>query len=167
LRDGKNAPATQKTESRSGGPARRPTNEPAPKKTSEPAAAATTEPATGTDRDPAAVWQQVCAKVPARGFLRTLVDSLTVIGTEGRAFTLGYPPDEKSAIETLATTSNRRQLENLLREISGRDWTVKLEAREGLPARKTKQSSSPRAQEFKDDPLIQEALEMFKGEIRS
>ena len=117
--------------------------------------------------DPGQIWEQVCAKIPARGFLRTLVDSLTVIGAEGRHFVLGYPPAEKSAIETLATTSNRRQLENLLKESSGRDWSVKLEARDGLPSRKPAQGSSARAQEFKDDPLIQEALEMFKGEIRS
>jgi hypothetical protein len=67
----------------------------------------------------------------------------------------------------LATTSNRKQLETLLREMSGRDWALKLEAREGLPARKTAQPGTGRAQEYKDDPLIQEALEMFKGEIRS
>ncbi|HEY4281496.1 MAG TPA: DNA polymerase III subunit gamma/tau, partial [Chthoniobacterales bacterium] len=128
-----------------------------------PTAAATPD---GKSMDPAAVWQQVCAKIPAHGFLRTLVDSLAAIGPEGRSFILGYAPDEKSSIETLATTSNRRQLENLLREVSGREWTVKLEEREGLPIPK-KKSDSPRAQEFKDDPLIQEALEMFKGEIRS
>ena len=129
-----------------------------PQSTTETPAAAT---------DPAKLWEQVCAKIPARGFLRTLVDSLTVVGIEGRTFTLGYPPGEKSAIETLATTSNRRQLENLLQEISGRDWTIKFEAREGLTTRKRTESTSPRAQEFKNDPLIQEALEMFKGEIRS
>jgi DNA polymerase III subunit gamma/tau len=111
------------------------------------------------------LWQQVLAKVPARGFLRTLVDSLTVIGTEGRSFTLGYPPEEKSAIETLATTSNRRQLETLLREISGREWSLKLEAREGMPSRKAPEPSG--VEEYKDNPLIQEALQMFKGEIRS
>jgi DNA polymerase-3 subunit gamma/tau len=118
-----------------------------------------------SDSDPGDIWQQVLGKVPARGFLRTLVDSLTVVGAEGRSFTLGYPPDEKSSIETLATTSNRRQLENLLREISGREWTLKLEAREGMASRKP--SESARAEEYKDDPLIQEALQMFKGEIRS
>src|SRR5438270_533214 len=64
------------------------------------------------DFEPAAVWEQVCARIPTRGFLRTLVDSLTVLGIEGRSFTLGYPPEDKSAIETLATTSNRRQLES-------------------------------------------------------
>jgi DNA polymerase-3 subunit gamma/tau len=117
--------------------------------------------------DATKIWQDVCAKIPTRGFLRTLVDSLTVLGTEGRHFLLGYPPAEKSSIETLATTSNRRQLDMLLKEVSGRDWTANLNAKEGLPAKKANDQPGAESDEFKDDPLIQEALEMFKGEIRS
>ena len=117
--------------------------------------------------EPTKIWEQVCAKIPAKGFLRTLVDSLTVLGAEGRNFFLGYPPDEKSTIETLATTTNRRQLETLLKEISGRDWTAKLSAKEGLPGKSSREQPSRKAEEFKDDPLIQEALDIFKGEIKS
>src|SRR5712691_7065123 len=112
--------------------------------------------------DPAKIWEQVCAKIPAQGFLRTLVDSLAVIGTEGRHFVVGYPPKEKSAIETLATASNRKQLEELLKQTSGRDWSLKLAAKEGLPQKK----AAVKADDYKDDPLIQEALEMFKGQIK-
>jgi DNA polymerase III subunit gamma/tau len=112
--------------------------------------------------DPAKIWQQACAKIPARGFLRTLIDSLTVLSADGRNFHVGYPPQEKSSIETLATASNRKQLEGLLNEVSGRDWTLKLTAKEGLPAKKAPIKSD----NYKDDPLIQEALEMFKGEIK-
>ena len=122
---------------------------------------------TGSSTDPAKIWQQVCAKIPARGFLRTLVDSLTVVGAEGRNFLLAYPTDEKSAIETLATTSNRRQLEALLSEISGRDWSLKLNAKEGVTVKKSNDQPPAKAVDFKNDPLIQEALEMFKGEIKS
>jgi DNA polymerase III subunit gamma/tau len=117
--------------------------------------------------DAAKIWREVCAKIPKKGFLRTLVDSLTVLGGEGRNFLLAYPPEEKSAIETLATISNRRQLEALLKEVSGRDWTAKLNAKEGLPAKKANDQPTGRDDEFRDDPLIQEALEMFKGEIKS
>jgi DNA polymerase III subunit gamma/tau len=112
--------------------------------------------------NPEKLWEQVCAKIPAQGFLRTLVDSLVVVGTEGRHFVVGYPPEEKSAIETLVTASNRRQLEDLLKQTSGRDWSLKLTAREGLARKKT----AVAADNYKDDPLIQEALEMFKGEIK-
>jgi DNA polymerase III subunit gamma/tau len=118
------------------------------------------------DHDAVKIWREVCAKIPARGFLRTLVDSLTALGTEGRNFLLGYPPDEKSAIETLVTTSNRRQLEALLKEVTGNDWCVKTSAREGLVKKKPDQSIKTASSEFKNDPLIQEALEMFKGEIK-
>jgi DNA polymerase-3 subunit gamma/tau len=115
--------------------------------------------------DPEQAWTELRARIPARGFLRTLVDSLGVIGTEGRSFVLGYPPDQKSAIETLVTTSNRRQLETLLKEITGQEWALKLEAKEGMELKTDNSGSS--GDSFKDDPLIQEALEMFKGQIKS
>ena len=39
---------------------------------------------------------------------------------------VGYPAEERSKIETLATAANRKQLENLLKEVTGREWTLKL-----------------------------------------
>ena len=92
---------------------------------------------------------------------------MSPIGIDGRYFQLGYPPAEKSAIETLASANNRRQLETLLKEASHRDLTVKFVAKEGLAVKSTPEQSSKRADEFKDDPLIQEALQIFKGEIKS
>jgi DNA polymerase-3 subunit gamma/tau len=115
--------------------------------------------------DPRKIWEQLLTKIPARSFLRTLSESVAPIGIEGRNFQLGYPPNQKAAIETLASTSNRKQLETLLQEASGRDWTVKFIAQEGIQLPKAKEPKSTEA--FKDEPLIQEALEMFKGKIRS
>jgi DNA polymerase III subunit gamma/tau len=108
--------------------------------------------------DPQTVWKEACAKVPARGFLRTLVDSLTAIEIDGRTFVVGYPAEEKSKIETLATMANRKQLENLLKEASGREWTLKLEPEKKAAApKKTKEPP----------PIVREALEMFQGELKS
>jgi DNA polymerase III subunit gamma/tau len=171
LRDGKPpaaAPPREEKPTTSSEPkAARQATAPAPKKAAESGATPTkASPAAQTTVDAAQLWEQVRAKVPARGFLRTLADSVAVVGPEGRSFTVAYPPSEKSAIETLATTSNRRQLETLLREISGQEWSLKLEAREGTPSRKSEEPAVP-TEKYKDDPLIQEALEMFKGEIRS
>jgi DNA polymerase-3 subunit gamma/tau len=115
--------------------------------------------------DPTKIWEQLLVKIPARGFLRTLSESVAPIGIEGRNFQLGYPPNQKAAIETLASTGNRKQLETLLHEASGRRWTVKFIAQEGIQLPNAKEPKSTEA--FKDDPLIQEALEMFKGKIRS
>jgi DNA polymerase III subunit gamma/tau len=166
LRDGKSAGPVAKPSTVTNSAARTGKDVGEKKTAQQPAAEVKSKTAAGA-LDAAAIWHQVCAKVPSRGFLRTLVDALTVVGVDGRNFVLGYPPEEQSAIETLATTSNRRQLEALLEEISGREWSVKLEAKEGLPGRKSKEQASPPARDFKNDPLIQEALEMFKGEIKS
>jgi DNA polymerase III subunit gamma/tau len=122
-------------------------------------AARVAEKSTDSPVDPEKIWEQVRAKIPGRGFLRTLTDSLAVIGAEGRNFLLGYLPDEKSAIETLATVSNRKQLENLLKEVSGRDWTVKINANEGAKKAAKKPDNAK--------PILEEALEMFKGELKS
>jgi len=110
------------------------------------------------------LWQKVMARIPAKGFLRTLAESVAPIGTDGRNFQLGYSPDQKSAIEALASVNNRKQLETLLHESSGRDWTVKFIAQEGIKLPNTGDAKSNEL--MTNDPLIQEALEMFKGEIR-
>ncbi len=119
----------------------------------------------GSTVDPNELWQKIAPKVSPKSFLRTLIDSVIVLGAEGRSFVLGYPLDQKSTIETLASAANKKQLESLLKESSGRDWTVKFVGKEGLKspnvARETKSES------FKDDPLIQEALEIFKGQIKT
>jgi Protein of unknown function (DUF3631) len=78
------------------------------------------------------LWQTVLAKIPANGFLRVLSELVRPIGTEGRNFLLGHSPDEKSRIEALASASNRRQLEALLCEASGRDWSVKFVPKDGI-----------------------------------
>ena len=120
---------------------------------------------TATNIDHEKIWQQVLAKIPAKSFLRTLSESVRPIGTDGRNFLLGHPPDEKSKIEALASTSNRRQLERFLKEASGRDWSVKFVAKDGiLPS--TADAAKP-AESFKNDPLIQQAIELFNAQIKS
>jgi DNA polymerase-3 subunit gamma/tau len=120
------------------------------------------KPSVAKEADPDKIWETVLAKIPTRGFLRTLVDSLAVVGADGRNFVLGYPPNEKSSIDTLATVANRRQLETFLKEASGREWALKLTAKEGMESKAPAGSG-----DGKNDPIIQEALEMFKGEIKA
>ena len=121
--------------------------------------------------DSAKVWQEVCAKIPAqKAFLRNSAAAAHVLGIEGRNFLLGFAPDQRSMMDILATQTNRKFLETLLHEITGKDWTVKLSVKEELPSKQSSPSQtgkSSRADDFKDDPLIQEAIEMFKAEIKS
>ena len=119
------------------------------------------------------LWHKLSAKIPPqKRFLKSLIDSTRGIGTEGRTFLIGYPSEQKSMIETLATDNNRRFLESLLKEISGRDWNVKFTEKDGLavnpPTTITANEKTAGGNEsFRNDPVIQEALEIFKGEIRN
>jgi DNA polymerase-3 subunit gamma/tau len=120
--------------------------------------------------DPEKIWEKVLAKIPAKSFLRTLGEAIRPIGIDGRNFLLGHSPDDKSKIEALASANNRRQLETLLKEASERDWSVKFVAKEGILPPKAFRASSGEAksaESFKDEPLIQEALEMFNAHIKS
>jgi DNA polymerase III subunit gamma/tau len=120
--------------------------------------------------DPEKIWEKVLAKIPAKSFLRTLGEAIRPIGIDGRNFLLGHSPDDKSKIEALASANNRRQLETLLSEAGGRDWSVKFVAKEGILPPKAFRAVSGGAESpesFKDEPLIREAIELFKAEIRS
>jgi hypothetical protein len=121
--------------------------------------------------DPAKVWQELKAKIPApKAFLRTAAAAAHVLGVEGRSFLLGFSPEQKSLMDILGTQTNRKFLENLLKETTGSDWTVKLSVKEDLPFNGPplpEKSSPQKAADFKNDPLIREALEIFKGEIKT
>jgi DNA polymerase III subunit gamma/tau len=124
------------------------------------------------DVDPAQVWKELSTKIPPqKGFLRNSVGAAHVIGIEGRNFLLGFSPHEKSMMEIMGTQANRKFLETLLHEITRKDLSVKLSVQEDLAARNPRpqanESGKPPTKDFKDDPLIKEALEMFKGEIKA
>jgi hypothetical protein len=44
---------------------------------------------------------------------------------------------------------------------------VKLAAKEGLRGKDSGDPGAGKGRDYKEDPLIQEALEMFKGQIKS
>jgi DNA polymerase-3 subunit gamma/tau len=137
---------------------------------SKPEATRVAETATQSQPDANELWQKVLAKIPTKGFLRTLTGSIHPIGIDGRNFLLGHAPEDQSKVEALASANNRRQLETLLREASGRDWSVRFVAKEGIMPPKVFGAVSEAAtsvESFKDDPLIQEALEMFNAQIKS
>jgi DNA polymerase-3 subunit gamma/tau len=130
--------------------------------------AATTEPRVeekAAALDAEKIWQKVLAKIPAKGLLRTLSESVRPIGTDGRNFLLGHSPDDRPKIEVLASVNNRRQLEALLNETTGRDWSIKFVAKDGIPSTAAADAPKP-AGSFKDDPLIQEAIELFNARVR-
>ncbi len=118
--------------------------------------------------DPAMVWGQLTAKIPAqKAFLRNSAAAAHVLGIDGRNFQLGFAPDDKAMMDILGTQANRKFVETLLHEITGKDWSMRLTVNEGLPSKHATAQEHSRSDDFKNDPLIQEALEMFKAQIRS
>jgi DNA polymerase-3 subunit gamma/tau len=126
-----------------------------------------------------AIWPKAVQLVfNRRPLLKTWIDSATLLGTEGRNVLLGFAPDQRTAMESVLRPANRSFLEALLKELTGSDWTLKLSLVEGLPptaaaaeaqseAEASKSKPNDAIESFKNDPLIQEALEIFKGEIKS
>ena len=121
-----------------------------------------------TSPDANDLWQKVLSKVPAqKAFVRNSAAAAHVLGIEGRNFQLGFAPGDKAMMDILGTQANRRFLETLLHEITGADWSVKLGVKEELPSRQSQVSGGSRTENFKEDPLIQEAIGLFNAQIKS
>jgi len=173
LRDGK-APSSSSSEGRASA---RPTSSPKPEtaRVTEKAAAAearTAPPPEPSSVDHKEVWRQTVERVrTTRRLIAGWVEAGTALGIEGRFLIVGFPPEQKTAMESLSIPKTRDYLDALLKEISGQDWKIKFVLKEGLPVAAPAEPAAPKKPEsqatFKDDPLIREALEIFKGEIKT
>jgi len=118
-----------------------------------------------TSTDANELWQKALIKIPSqKAFVRNSAAAAHVVGIEGRNFQLGFAPGDKAMMDILGTQANRKFLETLLHEITGTDWSVKLAVNEELPSRQAASEGS-RPENFKEDPLIQEAIGLFNAQI--
>jgi DNA polymerase-3 subunit gamma/tau len=118
------------------------------------------------DDDLDKIWQQAFSKIPTqKAFVRNSAAVAHVLPSEGRHFILGFSPDQKSPMDILGTATNRKLIETLLGEVTGKDWTLKLTVRENLPSKPQPPAETP-SENYTDDPLIRDALEIFKGEVK-
>ena len=119
-----------------------------------------------TSPDANELWQKILAKVPAqKAFVRNSASAAHVLGIDGRNFQIGFAPGDEAMMDILATQANRKFLETLLHEVTGKDWSVRLTIKEDLPARQTSASQPSQPEHFKEDPLIQEAIGLFNAQI--
>lgn len=106
------------------------------------------------------IWGKVVAEIETRRpFIKNWIEEAHPLGANGRNFELGFPTDQRMVMEHLSSRANREFLEALLKEISGRDWALKFSVRENLPGKISKAKKAP--------AIVQEAVELFKGEIKS
>jgi DNA polymerase III subunit gamma/tau len=118
----------------------------------------------GVAIEPEQIWHQAYARIPSqKAFVRNSAAAAHVLPTQGRNFVLGFSPDQKSTMDILGTATNRKLIESLLNEVTGTDWTLKLTVEKDLPA---KVESPKPVEDYADDPLIQDALDIFKGQIK-
>jgi DNA polymerase-3 subunit gamma/tau len=119
-----------------------------------------------TTVDSEKVWQAVLAKIPVqKGFVRNSASAAHVLGVEGRNFILGFAPGDKPMMDILGTPANRKFVETLLHEITGNDWTLKLTMNEELASKSAAAQKDSPAHDFKDEPLIQDAIELFNARV--
>jgi DNA polymerase-3 subunit gamma/tau len=118
----------------------------------------------GAKVDIGEVWKKAVAEIGLRRpFIKSWINEAHPMSANGRAFELGFPPDQAVVMEHLSSRSNREFLEALLKEITGRDWMLKFSSQEGLP----RKNSDVAAKGSVDAPaIVHEALEMFEGEIK-
>jgi DNA polymerase III gamma/tau subunit len=141
-----------------------------------PKPAATPDPASVKEQpalDPKDAWTKTVEKVrTTRRLIAGWVEAGTALGIEGRFLVVGFPPEQKAAMESLSIPKTRDYIDAVLKEVSGHDdWKIKFVVKEGLPVVAPAETAAPKKPEtqatFKDDPLIREALEIFKGEIKT
>ena len=108
------------------------------------------------------IWSKVVAQIKTRRpFIKSWIEEAHPLGASGRHFELGFPNDQRMVMEHLSSRANREFLEALLKEISGQEWALKFSLKENLPTKRP-------AEKSKNAPaIVREALEMFKGEIKT
>jgi DNA polymerase-3 subunit gamma/tau len=114
------------------------------------------------------IWQAVLARIPAqKAFVRNSASAAQVLGVEGRNFKLGFAAGDKAMMDILGTQANRKFVEMILHEITGKDLSLKLTVNEELAPRNAAVAEHSPSHDFKDEPLIQEAIELFNARVRS
>jgi hypothetical protein len=97
-----------------------------------------------------------------------------LVGIEGDKFIVGFPPDQAFTCENISRPNHRKLIEQIVAELTGRTLFFTPEVRAGITIQRVASATPPPAAEpadpmadFKNDPLIRKALEIFKGEIQT
>jgi DNA polymerase-3 subunit gamma/tau len=127
----------------------------------------TAEDAQGEDLQ--SLWIKMIGEVRRRRpLIQSWIEMATPLGQSGTELLIGFPSTEQLAMESLLRSNNRKFVEDLLTEIAAAPRTIRAELRDDLVRPETAVRSEPTLLDgFKNDPLIQKALEIFKAEIEA
>lgn len=124
--------------------------------------------------DLSAIWTAVIQRVrKERPLMASNVEKTLLLEIKGDTAVVGLDVGDILGFDLLDTPNNRRLLDSLLTEAAGRSLAIKFVKREGLVATPPPREAEPPPpapkdplEEFKNDPLIRKALEIFRGEIQ-
>jgi hypothetical protein len=106
----------------------------------------------------------------AAGLAKSYFIGAQVLGLKAGVLTIGFDPDFPERRDLADTARNRELLQAKLKEFLRTDVTLRFELAESTAPKTSApvRAASPvrkDSEEFKDDPLIKKALEIFKGQI--
>ncbi len=124
--------------------------------------------------DPAAIWPAMIQRVrKERPLLASNIERTVLLEVKGDIALVGIDANDGLSLDLLDAPNNRKFLDALLADIAGQALSVKFSKREGLVATPPPREPEPAPEapkdpmdEFKNDPLIRKALEIFKAEIQ-
>jgi DNA polymerase-3 subunit gamma/tau len=130
----------------------------------------TSEDAADTDGEKLySLWMKLVDEVRRRRpLIQSWIEMATPLGQSGTEVLIGFPAAEQLAMESLLRSNNRKFVEELLTEIAAAPRTIRAELRDDLVRPETGARPETNLLDgFKNDPLIQKALEIFKAEIEA
>ncbi|MEI8233846.1 MAG: DNA polymerase III subunit gamma/tau [Verrucomicrobiota bacterium] len=135
----------------------------------EPPAVAPAEPAA---LDPG-LWPRILQEVhDKKPLLRGWLETGALLSMDNGVCLIGFPEGASFSMESLSKPTPRKFLEEVLTQLIGQPFTLKLELRPGLivhpvhlPAKAPEPVVDP-MEAFQNDPLIRHALDLFKAEIQ-
>ena len=124
------------------------------------------------------LWVELLAQVrDKRTLIKQYLEAGTLLKIENGVCIIGFPKDQSMAMETIQRKNNRKFIEELISTLAGKPLVLKCELREGLvvtppvlPEIKEEAPVDPKAkaaEDFKNDPKIKKAMEIFEAEILS
>ena len=109
-----------------------------------------------------------------RPLISMWVEAGVLAEIEGDVAYLGFPSDQTLAVEYVAQENNRSFLEGILRKVADAPLKLSVGLRAGVQLRPVAQPPPPEKvapkdpmEEFKNDPLIRKALEIFKARLEA
>jgi DNA polymerase III subunit gamma/tau len=115
-------------------------------------------------------WLRVLQEVSSsRPLVLSWIENAIPLRFESGTLTLGFPKNRAVAVESLSRANTKAFLEEICGEVLGQACKLQFELKDGLTpiSRPAAQKPVDPMEDFKNDPLIQKALELFKAEIQA